>query len=150
MEEPTSLPTRAELQKLLGTLIFDDEIDDLSASIILERSGVNLEKSLEHLKARLENTMGEMKESGEEVPQGLIEALRILQPQTESAKNDNAGPDETIDALLKGRILGANTDPKTADHIQAFRPNETEFLTEEDLKILDDISKELRSQSKDG
>jgi hypothetical protein len=147
MEEPTPLPTRAELQKLLGMLLFeDDEIDDVSASIILERAGVNSEKSQGRLATRLQNTVAQMKAGGKQVPKGVIEMIKFLQPGTPV---EEAEPHDVIEALLRGHVLGAPPDRSEAAHVQAFRSNEMDYLTEEDIEILEEISKELRDQARD-
>jgi hypothetical protein len=86
---------------------------------------------------------------GKEVPEGMNEAIDSLEAVAENEVAVSPGPEDIIDALLKGEVLGSDRSVSEVSQVQAFRPNEKDYLTENDLRILDQISKELLEQSED-
>lgn len=56
----------------------NDEMDLISATIVLERAGVDLNTSNEDLKERLKREVDEMTARNEEVPQELLRFLEHL------------------------------------------------------------------------
>ena len=144
--EDTPLPTRAQLQKLLGMLLFADDQDEVAAAIINERAEVDHERLLQRLKTRLEDEAAHLRVQGKEVPEGMVEAIASLAPQAEE-EAVSPGAEEIIDALLRGEVLGSGPSVSEGSSVQAFRPNEKDYLTEEDLRILEKISRDLRAQT---
>ena len=147
MKDTTRLPTRAELQKLLESLLpANEEMDEFSASVILERAGVEPEGFTQGLKSRLESRAGEMRGRGEEVPQALRETLEILEQRIQDEEEGTAEADKIIRELLQGRLLGAVTEQNSSGAVHAFRSSGVE-LSEEDVRLLEEISIELRKQA---
>lgn len=56
----------------------NDEMDVMSATIVLERAGIDLNTSNEDLKERLKREVDEMTARNEEVPQELLRFLEHL------------------------------------------------------------------------
>jgi len=147
--EDTPLPTRAQLQKLLGMLLFADDQDEVAAAIIRERAGIDHERFLQRLRARLVDEAADLRAQGNEVPEAMTEAIDDLEALAEDEATASAGPEEIIDGLLRGEVLGSDRPVSEVGPVQAFRPNEKDYLTENDLRILDQISKELQAQAED-
>lgn len=146
MKDTTRLPTRAELQKLLESLLpANEEMDEFSASIIIERAGVESQEFAQGLKSRLENRVVEMRAQGEEVPQALVDTLEILKRKIQEEQSTTEA-DEIIGALLQGRVLGAVADQNSPEAVHAFRSTGLK-LSEEDERLLEEISKELRKEA---
>jgi len=150
MKEPTRLPTRAELQEVLEKLLPpNEEMDNVSASIILERAGIDLDSVTEGVRTHLEKLAAELSARGEEVPQALQDTLEALQPETE---DDMAmlSPERMIDGLLSGDLPGSAMETNRAAYAHAFRSRGRELLSEEDLRILEEISLELQARAAAG
>lgn len=146
MKDTARLPTRAELQKLMERLLpANEEMDEFSASIILERAGVKPEGFTADLRSRLESRAVELRARGEEVPQALVDTLGILERRIQEAQSTTEA-DEIIGELLRGRVLGAVTEQNKPEAVHAFRSSGVE-LSEEDVRLLEEISKELREQA---
>ena len=146
MKDTTRLPTRAELQKLLESLLpANEEMDEFSASIIIERAGVESQEFAQGLKSRLESRVVEMRAQGEEVPQALVDTLEILERKIQEEQSTTEA-DEIIGALLQGRVLGAVADQNSPEAVHAFRSTGLK-LSEEDERLLEEISKELRKEA---
>lgn len=70
------LPTHAELERLIERLLPpDEEMDEISAAIILEREGVDRSKLADELKGRMERRVKELRAQGRDVPQTLLDTL---------------------------------------------------------------------------
>lgn len=147
--EDNPLPTKAQLQKLLGMLLFADDEDEVAVAIIMERAGVDRERFLQRIETKLTNNAAELREQGKEVPQALVDVIEVLEPVAEPDEAVSRGPEEVVDALLRGEVLGSTHEINEGHQVQAFRPNEMDYLTEEDLQILDQISKDLLAQAED-
>lgn len=146
MKDTTRLPTRAELQKLLESLLpANEEMDEFSASIIIERAGVEPGGFAEGLRSRLESRVVEMRTRGEDVPQALVDTLGILERRIQEEQSTTEA-DEIVGALLEGRVLGAVPDQSRPEAVHAFRSSGLK-LSEEDERLLEEISKELREQA---
>jgi hypothetical protein len=146
MKDTTRLPTKAELQKLLESLLPEnEEMDEFSASIILERAGGESQEFAQGLQSRLESRVVEMRARGEEVPQALVDTLGILERRIQEEQTATEA-DEIIGALLQGRVLGAVTDQNRPEAVHAFRSSGLK-LSEEDERLLEEISKELREEA---
>lgn len=74
-----AFPTQAQLDELLERLLpANEDMDEKSASIILERQGVNRAWLASALKSRLELRIEQMRARGEEVPPGLLQLVSKL------------------------------------------------------------------------
>jgi hypothetical protein len=147
MKEPTRLPTRAELQELLEILRPpEEEMDDVSASIIVERAGVDRAQFSARLRVRLEKRAADFRDRGEEVPQALADTLKALEPKTVDDDVTALSPKEMIDGLLGGYLPGNAMETNRAAPMHVFRSRGVE-LTEEDIRILEEISLELQSRA---
>jgi hypothetical protein len=147
MKDTTRLPTRAELQKLLESLLpANEEMDEFSASIIIERAGVEPEAFTQGVRSRLESRAVEIRARGEEVPQALMDTLKILEQRIQDEEQDTAEADKIIGELLQGRVSGAEAEHNRSGTVHAFRSSGVE-LSEEDVRLLEEISIELRKQA---
>lgn len=148
MAERTPLPTKAQLRKLIDRLLSqNEEIDEVSAAIILRREGVDRSKLADELKERVEHRVDELRSQGKDVPQALIDTLAILASDAESEEEHaSINPDDWIDHILADRMPGHPIGHDQTRHLQAFRSLNMEFLTEEDLQILEELAVELRSE----
>lgn len=147
MADKTPLPTHDQLKKLLDRLLPpDEEMDEVSAAAILEDMGVDTSTLPGDLRARLEREVQELQTKGEDVPQPLLDALSSLQPKEAPEDYTVLDPEVWIDNLIAGRMPSYLTGSGQARHLQAFRSRNMEFLTEEDLRILEDLAAELRSK----
>jgi hypothetical protein len=147
MADKTPLPEPDQFRKLLEELLPpDEEMDEVSSAAILEGMGVDTGSLPGDLRARLEREVQELQARGEAVPRTLLDALSSLRP--EGGQEDDAAldPEAWIDSLIAGRMPGHLTPPDSARHLQAFRSRNEEFLTEEDLRILEELAAELRSE----
>ncbi len=149
MKDTGRLPTRAELQKLMERLLpANEQMDEFSASIILERAGVSEEGFAQGLRSRLESRAVEMRARGEEVPQALMDTLEILERRIQDEEQGTGEADKIIGELLEGRVLGAVTEQNRPGAVHAFRSSGVE-LSEEDVRLLEEISLELRKQAEE-
>lgn len=83
------LPTHAQLEKLIERLLPpDEEMDEVSASIILEREGVDRSKLADELKGRVERRVEELRTQGKDVPQALLEVVAMLESHSPSDINN--------------------------------------------------------------
>jgi len=154
MADRDPLPTRAQLRKLIDKLLpQNEEMDQVSAAIILEREGVDRSKLADELKGRFERRVEELRAEGKDVPQALLDTLAILETEDGSEEeHPSIDPYDWIDNLLAGRMPGnltSLTSQGQTRHLQAFRSRNMEFLTEEDLRILEDLAAELRSEMRE-
>lgn len=150
MADQIPLPSRAKLLELLEKLLPDNkDMDEVSASIILDRQGVDRARLANALQLSLERRIAHMRASGEDVPPALAEILAILERKTESQEEGTVDPGAWIDNLLRGPVPEIRTGADQAGHLQAFRPRGTEPLTEEDIEILRDLAAELEANGKD-
>jgi predicted metal-dependent phosphoesterase TrpH len=151
IEEPALLPTKAELQKLLGMLLFEgEEMDEVSASIILDRAGLIDDQFLERLGSRLENRAAEMRVEGKEVSQALLDTIRSLEPNTWEADPDRFSAEGAIDALRYRQVAEEIPADGKPGYVQARQMSEKDYLTEDDLRILEEVAKELRAAEEKG
>lgn len=151
MADKTPLPTHDQLRKLLDKLFPpDEEMDEVSAAAILEDMGVDTSQLAGDLRARLEREVQELQAKGEDVPQPLLDALSSLQPKEAPEDHAALDPEVWIDNLIAGRMSSHLTGSGEARHLQAFRSRNMEFLTEEDLRILEELAAELRSEMEEG
>jgi hypothetical protein len=151
MEEPARLPTRAELQKLLGMLLFEGKkIDEVSASIILDRAGLGDEQFLERLGSRLESRAANMRLEGEEVPQSLLDTINSLAPNMGKTDPDSSSVEEAIDALSYRSVAENIPEGDRTGCVPARRVSEKDYLTEDDLRILEEVVKELQAAEEEG
>ncbi|HMF58033.1 MAG TPA: hypothetical protein VK619_16940 [Pyrinomonadaceae bacterium] len=73
------LPTRAQLERLINKLLpSDEDMDEVSAAIILEREGVDRSNLGDDLKGRVVLRVEELRAKGKDVPQALLDTLAIL------------------------------------------------------------------------
>ena len=87
MAERTPLPTRAQLRKLIERLLPpNEEMDEVSADIILEREGIDHSTLVDELKGRVDRRMEELRTQGRDAPQALIDLMAILQIHSHSNK----------------------------------------------------------------
>ena len=143
MSDRTPLPKRAELLDLLEKLLPpNEEMDEVSASIILDQQGVDHVWLASALKSRLERRVADMHKRGEDVPPALTDMLAIVQQKTESKDEVEIDPGAWIDSLLSGHVPDTMAKPDRSGHVQAFRSRGREFLTEEDLQILREMATE--------
>jgi hypothetical protein len=152
MAERTPLPTKAQLRKLLERLLPpNEEMDEVSAAIILEREGVDRSTLADELKGTVERRVEELRAQGKDVPQALLDTLNTLESDDESEEeHPSIDPDTWIDSLLSGRMPGNLPEPDRAHLLQAFRSRNIEFLTEEDLRILEGLASELEGEDERG
>jgi hypothetical protein len=81
MAEKTPIPTHAQLKKLLEMLLPpNEEIDEMSAAIILDQEGIDRSKLADDLRMRLERKVQEHRRRGEEVSPDLLEVIARLEP----------------------------------------------------------------------
>lgn len=147
MKDTTRLPTRAELQKLLESLLpANEEMDEFSASIIIERAGVEPEVFTQGLRSRLERRAADVRAQGKEVPQALLDTLELLERRIPDEEQGTAEADRIVRELLQGRVSGAMPEQNSSGPVHAFRSSGVE-LSEEDIRLLEGISKELREQA---
>jgi hypothetical protein len=83
MAKRTLLPTLEQLEKLLERLLPpNEEIDEVSASIILERAGVDTSILADDLIRRLERRIKELQLRSEDVSPNLLEVISSLKSLT--------------------------------------------------------------------
>jgi hypothetical protein len=77
---PTDLkPDKKLLDEFIDSLTPpSDEMDVISATIVLERAGVDLNTLSDDLKERLEREVDEMRARNEEVPEEMLRFLKHL------------------------------------------------------------------------
>lgn len=86
------LPTHAQLERLIERLLPpDEEMDEVSAAIILEREGVDRSKLADELKGRVERRVEELRAQGEDVPQALLEVVAMLESHSPSNVHNRGG-----------------------------------------------------------
>jgi len=150
MADQTPLPPRAKLIELLEKLLPDNEdMDQVSASIILDRQGVDRARLANALQVRLERRIADLRGRGEYVPAALAEVLAILERKTESQDEAEIDPGTWIDGLLSGQVPESQPGAGQTGQVQAFRSRGTELLTEEDIEILRDLAAELEAEVKE-
>lgn len=148
MTERTPLPKREQLEKLLEKLLPpDEEMDEVSAAVILESAGVDRSTLSEDLSQRLKRRIEELQAEGAEVPPQLLEALTSLHPEAEPDDQVSPDPEDWIKKLLSGSMPGNLSPSSGAIHLQSFRARNMEFLSEEDQQILEDLVAELQSET---
>lgn len=143
MENKNPLPSREELKRFIESLTPpNEEMDDVSATIVLEQAGVDVGAFPNDLMARLDREVEEMRAREEEVPAPLLEFAEALHRQIEAAKETSTDPETHIKNLLAKRFP-----PGDAASLRAsFRSLRMELLTEEDLRLLEDLYEELKSR----
>jgi hypothetical protein len=88
MANRTSLPTHAQLKKLLEMLLPpDEEMDEVSASVILEEMGVDTSTLADDLAMRIEQEVQELRAKGEDMPELLLEVMTTLESHSPSNEN---------------------------------------------------------------
>jgi hypothetical protein len=148
MGDHTPLPSRAKLLELLERLLPENEdMDAVSASIILDRQGVDRVWLANALRSRLEHRIVDMRAKGEDVPPALSEVVSDLERNTKTEEEAASDPERWIDMLLSGQYPESESGP--SKYVQAFRPRQTEPLTEEDIQILKDLEAELEARAKE-
>ena len=146
MADKTPLLPLAELQRLIEKLVpANEDMDELSASIILTREGVDLGTLPDDLKVRLERGLEEMRAKGEEVPPELVEMVALLEKDPEPETQADIELGAWIDSLLAGQVPGGAMG--ASQQRQAFRSMRKEGLTENDLLILERLAAEIQSQT---
>lgn len=79
MKNDANLPTKEQVDELLERLMpSNQDMDTESASIILERQGIDRLKLARALRLRLERRIEEMRAHGDEIPENLIQLLNKL------------------------------------------------------------------------
>jgi len=79
MKHDATLPTKDQLENLLEKLLPpNEEMDQESASIILEREGLDRKWLAAALKTRLERRVERLRTQGEVVPPELLRVLATL------------------------------------------------------------------------
>jgi hypothetical protein len=153
MADRSRLPNKDQIDKLYDMLVGpDEEMDEVSAAAILEQDGVTREQVDRDLRERLEREVKELRDKGADVPPMLLKAIASLQPQEESAEEEDGGEDTAIDAktwvrdLIAGRPPGDVPGPGQTQHLHAFRGLNMENLSEEDRQILERIDAELEAE----
>ncbi len=148
MAERTPLPKREQLEKLLEKLLPpNEEMDEVSAAVILESAGVDRSKLSEDLSQRLKRRIEELQAEGADVPPQLIEALTSLRPEAEPEDQVSPDPEDWIKKLLSGSMPGNLSQSSGAGPLQSFRARNMEFLSEEDQKILEELVAELQLET---
>src|ERR1041384_396474 len=143
MTDEAPFPSEAQLTELLDRLLPENEdMDSVSASIILEDAGVDRMQLATALRSRLQSRIGDMTANREDVPPVLSEVVAALDRNIEAHEKDFDDPDNWIDALLSGRYPESQMGPA---YIEAFRPRGTDPLTEEDIQILKELESELEA-----
>jgi hypothetical protein len=70
------LPTCTQLERLIERLLApDEEMDEVSATIILGREGMDRSRLADELKGRLERRVEDRRVQGKDVPQALLDTL---------------------------------------------------------------------------
>ena len=143
MSNKTSLPTKAELNALIELLAATgDEADEVdSAREPQTRAEVN--NLAQDLVGRLERGMEKMRANAEEVPAALSTTVQLLHAHIEEEASE-VTTEEWVDSLLAGRVPPGRGQPD-ADAL-AFRSLRKDLLTEDDLKILQEMAEEIRRQ----
>jgi hypothetical protein len=79
MMNDANFPTQQQLDKLLERLLpANEDMDEASASIILEQQGVDRARLASALKSRLEAKVKLMHERGETIPPDLLKIISKL------------------------------------------------------------------------
>ncbi|HYX29101.1 MAG TPA: hypothetical protein VE863_11085 [Pyrinomonadaceae bacterium] len=79
MKNNPNLPTEEEVDSIIDRLLpANEDMDAESASIILEREGIDRPKLARALRLRLERRIERMRAHGEEIPETLIELANKL------------------------------------------------------------------------
>ena len=79
MKHDATLPTKNQLENLLEKLLPpNEEMDRESASIILEREGVDRNWLAAALKTRIERRIEQMRTRGETIPPDLLKMIATL------------------------------------------------------------------------
>lgn len=144
MSEKTALPSIEELKRFIESLTPPgDEVDEVSARIVLERAGVDIDAFPEELMARLDSEIKDIRERGEEIPPPLMDLAEALHRQSQAMSDEEAlDPETHIPMLLAKQMPGGAASRPVA----SFRSLRTDLLTDEDLKMLQDLYDELQSR----
>lgn len=79
MKNEAFSPTEKQIDDLLDRLLpSNEEMDSESASIILDRHGIDRNKLAAALKTRLERRVERMRQSGEAIPSELLRLVESL------------------------------------------------------------------------
>ena len=79
IEEEEPQPTNEQIESLLEDLLSpSEEIDEETASLILQRVGLDEESFLQQFKSRIEEKAQKMLDEGRELPPGLLKVINSL------------------------------------------------------------------------
>jgi hypothetical protein len=144
MENKNPLPSREELKRFIESLTPpNEEMDEVSATIVLEQAGVDVGAFPDDLMTRLDREVEEMRAREEEVPAPLLEFTEALHRQVEAEKEEpSTDPETHIKNLLAKKVP-----PRDEASLRAsFRSLRVDLLTEEDVRLLEDLYEELKSR----
>jgi len=149
MPDNTPLPSRAELAKLLEKLLPENEqMDSVSAAIILEREGIGRAWLANALRSRLERRIAGIQARGEVAPPPLDKLMSVLNSKSE-VQEIEVDAESWVDSVLEGKFPQIPGQLEQPGYIQAFRPRATENLTDEDIEVLREMAQELDERSKE-
>jgi hypothetical protein len=145
MAESKELPDPEQLDELFRQLIGpEQERDDAAAEVLLEMHGIDPAKLDDDLRERLEREVAERRERGEEVPQGMLDAIASLQNKPEPEDEAPLEPKDWIEKLLSGIPPNNLAGSSQSTHLQSFRSRNLEPLSKEDRQILESLATQLR------
>lgn len=144
MSDKPPLPSRDELKLFIDSLTPPiEEMDEVSATVVLERAGVDVHAFPVDLMTRLDREIEELRTRGEEIPGPLTELAEVLHHQSQAAEEEELlDPETHIPRLLAGEVQSGSTTSRVA----SFRELRGDLLTEEDIQTLQDLYEELKAR----
>ena len=142
MEKKSSLPTKSDVREMINWLAPpDEEMDEVSAGILLEEAGVDLTSVPSQLLTRLDSEIADIRSSDQVVPTAMTEVVEALRRANESTE-EPVDPRAWVNDLLNKRI------PRgfTLSDQPYFRSLKKDLLTDEDIKALEDLYAELHAK----
>ena len=143
MDKKTPLPTKSEVRELIRWLTpSDDEMDDVSAEIMLEEAGVDLTSLPTQLLARLDSEIADMRSSNQEVPAAMTKVAEGLGRANEGSIEEPINPRTWVSDLLNKTVPPGF---QLSDQ-PYFRSLNRDLLTDEDIQALEALSAELHAK----
>jgi len=149
MQDKEPLPSSAQLGKMLEKLLPEnDQMDSVSASVILEREGVDRSWLAHAVHARLTMRIEAMRGRGEDVPPALAELLDVVDSKIETQAVE-IDADTWVDSVFSGQFPQIPGQLEQPGLVHAFRPRSSQDMTDEDIEVLREMAKELDERSKE-
>jgi hypothetical protein len=149
MTDEGPLPSSTQLGELLDKLLPEnDQLDSISASIILEREGIDRAWLAGALRSRLSKRIEGMHARGEDIPAPLAQLMKVVESkvQTQEVEID---AETWVESVLSGQFPQIPGQLGQRGLVQAFRPRATQDITDEDLEVLREMAIEIDERAKE-